>query len=862
MALPISSFIRLCLGFLAGFAVTSRSHAVDREKVESFFESHCYECHDDLAGEGDLNLFELGFDLNRPADYHLWSTIYRRVSKGEMPPEKKDRPGPVEAESFLAEITESLAEVEKQRAGVNGRALLRRLSRNEYENTLRDLLALPHLELAESLPPEGSAHGYDKSAEALDFSHVHAARLMEVSDLALRQAIAPSLRKPETRTIRFEVRDPERLGKSCGGLRALLKQSKAMPLTGMDVDTTVTRVRGNFVKRDPGSVTDEPPYFDALALFINGEFNLGMSIRPFEIPVAGYYKIRVNGFGVLNDHGELAPSEQIETVGFYSNDRTLGFVDLPAYQPTTGELTVWLERDDVIKPLVASAPFSRTNILIQVKSGEVIPTAQEAFRQFKANGVAFRWFELEGPFYDEWPPESHRRVFDDLSPVMGMVQDGNQKIQAVVDVKTEDPMKDARRLMRRFLGEALRRPATDEDMKIPLAIVNRKLRRKENFMEAMISGYRAVLTSPDFLLMQGAPGPLDDFAIAERLSYFVWNSPPDSALRAIAAKGQLREPEILRQQVERLLADDKSNRFVEHFLDKWLKLEDIALTEPDANLYPEYTPLLLDSSLWETRAYFKEMLDRNLGAAYIAHSDFLMINSRLAQLYDIPGVDGNEIRKVPLPKGSVRGGLLTQASVLKTTANGTVTSPVVRGDYVQVHFLGDPPPPPPPAVPAVEPDISGATTIREQLARHSEDRSCAACHARIDPPGFALEQFDVMGGFRKRYRSLEKGDPIPGLLLNAKKAPTRLALPVDDSGVLPDGTPFRGIRDFKGILLEREEQLARNLLEQLVIYSTGAPVGFADRAILDEMMTRLTESKYGVRSMIHEIVQSPLFLNK
>ena len=256
------------------------------------------------------------------------------------------------------------------------------------------------------------------------------------------------------------------------------------------------------------------------------------------------------------------------------------------------------------------------------------------------------------------------------------------------------------------------------------------------------------------------------------------------------------------------------------------------------------------------------MLKRDLGAAHITHSNFAMLNQRLAELYEIPGISGSHIRRVELPKDSVRGGFLTQAAVLKTTANGTVTSPVIRGNYVQVHIVGDPPPPPPPLIPAVEPDITGAITIRDQLAQHSSDQSCAACHAKIDPPGFALESFDVMGAYRDRYRSLKMGDKIPGLFFDGRPSKTRLGLPVDASGEMPDGTSFSGIRQFKGILLKRNPEIARNLLEQLITYSTGAPVSFADQAVVDAMMAELVASKYGLRSMIHAIVQSPLFLEK
>ena len=379
----------------------------------------------------------------------------------------------------------------------------------------------------------------------------------------------------------------------------------------------------------------------------------------------------------------------------------------------------------------------------------------------------------------------------------------------------------------------------------------------------LLGGYRAVLTSPAFLLLEEKPGPLDAWALASRLSYFLWNSPPDQELRAVAASGKLLEPEELRRQTERMLNDPRSQRFVNHFLDYWLDLRNITLTEPDVNLYPEYSSLYTESMLEETQAYFAEMLKQNLSAGYIVDSDFLTINQRMARLYDIPDVQGFHTRRVSIPDDHVRGGLLTQASLLKITANGTTTSPVVRGTFVLSRLLGDPPPPPPDEVPAVEPDISGATTIRAQLAQHRSIKSCAACHAKIDPPGFALESFDVMGTWRSKYRAtLKDREKGIDLRINGKPVLYKWGLPVDSRGELTDGSRFNDVNEFRELLLAHEDQIARNLLEQFIIYGTGTPVRFADRPAVDAMLERLKKDKHGIRSMIHEVVQSELFRHK
>jgi len=246
----------------------------------------------------------------------------------------------------------------------------------------------------------------------------------------------------------------------------------------------------------------------------------------------------------------------------------------------------------------------------------------------------------------------------------------------------------------------------------------------------------------------------------------------------------------------------------------------------------------------------------------LAAADYAFVNERLASHYGMPAVEGVAIRRVPLPPDSPRGGLLTQAAVLKVTANGTTTSPVVRGAWIMERVLGLPPPPPPPSVPAVEPDIRGAATIRQQLEKHRTLESCSACHTKIDPAGFALENFDVMGAWRDRYRAVGGSKPDVGIGKGGQKFEFHTALPVDASGVLPDGRAFADIRDFKRLLVADEVQLARNLTRQLTVFATGAPVGFSDRVAVEQILQRARSHRYGVRTLVHEMIQSPLFLNK
>jgi hypothetical protein len=273
-------------------------------------------------------------------------------------------------------------------------------------------------------------------------------------------------------------------------------------------------------------------------------------------------------------------------------------------------------------------------------------------------------------------------------------------------------------------------------------------------------------------------------------------------------------------------------------------------------------PLKL-AALDETHLFFAELVRADLPTRDIVDADFTFLNEHLANHYGIPGVKGAEMRRVTLPPGSERGGLMTMASVLKVTANGTTTSPVIRGHWITEHILGLETPPPPPGIKAVDPDIRGAVTIRQQLEKHRADPSCASCHSKMDPPGFALESFDVMGGHRDRYRAVsETVPPVRGSGMNGQAFAFHYGLPVDSAGALPDGRAYKDVREFKSIVVKDELPVARNLAKQLVTFATGAPVRFSDRAELEQILQHAAASHYGVRTLVHEIVQSALFQTK
>jgi hypothetical protein len=386
-----------------------------------------------------------------------------------------------------------------------------------------------------------------------------------------------------------------------------------------------------------------------------------------------------------------------------------------------------------------------------------------------------------------------------------------------------------------------------------------------------------VLCSPEFVSFREPAGPLDDHALASRLSYFLWNSPPDDMLRDRVDSGRGFDQPVLRRECDRMLDDPRSERFIRAFLDYWLDLRRATATSPDERLYPDYylDDLLVDSAIEETRLFFTSLIREDLPVRHLVDADFTFLNQRLARHYGLPPVDGVRLRRVELPEDSCRGGLLTQASVLKVTADGSTTSPVVRGAWVMERILGQKPPTPPPNVPAIEPDTRGATTIRQQLALHRSVESCNQCHAMIDPAGFALENFDVLGGWRDRYRvsldpDAEQGpaktsgfeSPGEGYGKNGQPFQFVYGPQVDASGQLIGVGAFADIHQFKDLLGQRDRMLAGNLVRQFVIYATGAPIRFADREEIEEILDATEPRGYPIRSLIHQVVQSDMFQMK
>lgn len=849
---------------------------------QAFLREQCLDCHDSEMRKGGLDLEHLEWRPDDAAVFSVWVKVHDRVRTGEMPPPKKAAPPATAREAFLKRLASGLVRADRLRQNREGRATWRRLNRYEYENAVRDLLQTPWLPLRDSLPEDGEAFRFNKVGDVLDISHVQMARYLGTADLALRQAMASSPERPPTLVRRYYTRDQRSwTGPMKFSVFNTAPERATFPALGYEGQPAVRRGEAPITVGTNDPVQRE---LEGVGVVASAYEPIEPKWNEFRAPVAGRYRLRFCGHTVWVGPGEsnkwfipnldeLSKGRRDEPITITAETpprllRHLGDFDLTP-EPEVHQLEVELLAGEMIRPdagrLFRSRPgASRWQNPLAERDGQP--------------GVVFRWMEVEGPLIESWPPAGHRLMFGDLPRVVrrGVESDGEpgespervrRRFRAPpgVEVVSQAPEADAHRLLTGFLRAAYRRPVDAEvEVERFLPVFRDALHRGNTFTDSLLAAYTAVLCSPGFLCVQEEPGRLDDHALASRLAFFLWNSPPDARLRQWADRGTLHRTAVLEAETERMLDDPKSRRFIEAFLDYWLDLRRVLATAPDANLYPDYylDDLLTESATEEPRAFFAELLRDDLPARHLVASDFAMLNERLEVHYGLPSRPGVALRKTVLPVDGVRGGLLTQAAVLKVTANGTTTSPVLRGAWVMERILGQKPPPPPPSVPAVEPDIRGATTIRQQLERHRNLESCASCHVKIDPPGFALENFDVMGGWRDRYRSEAGGEPAQGLAKSGQKYEFHLALPVDATGNLPDGRPFKDIREFKQLLLTDERVIARNLARQLAVYATGAAVGFADRVEVEALLDRAAPREYGVRTLVRELVRSELFRRK
>ena len=783
--------------------------------VRPLLESSCLACHSNQI-LSSLDLTTTGFDLSEGATFRTWERVFDRVQRGEMPPAPMPAPDAAVVDPALAALDRALTQANLEARGPQ-RTPLRRLTRLEYQYTISDLLKIdPEIAgaIAEALPAEADTGGFDTVAAKQGISALHVRGYLDAADAALDVALDTGER-PKTETFRVEYAKSGYLG----------FMHDAEILGG-----GITKLVG-----------------DAVATFFDGAstYMFHTDTEGYTVPQPGRYRVSVEAYPYQattpvtltlfkGNEGVAAAAALTDLIGSF---------DLVGDESRTVSVTTFLKPGQVISPSVADLdkpPGDYVNYYAPDKN----------VRDYKGEGIAIKWLAVEGPLFDAWPPEGTRALLGDLKVVDGEVQLTKDAYAHVLDVVAD------------FAPKAFRRPLAPGEAEAYARLAKPLLAEGRDFINALRVPLRAVLSAPPFLFHGTAPAPendavLDDYGVATRLAYFLWRSPPDDRLLALAAHGKLSDDATVAAEVERLLDDPRSERFVKDFAGQAFRLYELHATTPDAGLYPEYDERLGQAMAAETELFFAELIDGNRSVGHLVDADFTFVNRRLAEHYGIDDIGGQHMRRVDLPPESVRGGLLAQAAIHKLTANGTTSSPVPRGNFVLANLLGQPAPPPPPNVAGLEPDTRGTTTIREQLQAHRENPMCATCHIVIDPPGLALESFDPIGGFRTTYRASGdevevNGDRYPG--------PYKEGLPVDPSGITPEGVAFAGFAEYQHFLLDQKLDLvARHVVSELLVLATGAEVGFADRRERDAIVGALAADDYPLRTMIHEVAKSDLF---
>ena len=800
--------------FIMCLLVGTTAWAFDKP-TRGFLEAHCFDCHGDGAAKGGLDLEKLGHDLSDPAVFAKWERLFDRVALGEMPPAKvTNRPEAKELEAFQAALGPRLVQAHAVAKGT----VLRRLNRREYENTMNDLFGTS-LELEDMLPEDGRSHEFDNVGDALGISMQHMQMYLKAAEVVLEEAITKTTKPPKPQRIVGRYTDDKGAEKFVGDQWLKLKD-------------------------------------DSIVRFARTGYPSGM-IRSARTQNEGSYRIKVHGFAYQSEK-PITFSVSLTTFQRGMAQPVLGYFSFPPGGPNkmhTVELTAKIGANYMI----SIEPYGIVDPDLGIRRRDKTPITT-----VKTPGLGIHSVELEGPLISEFPSAGHKLILKGINRVEIPPRNPNDrnksKYKPQFEIKSANEQADAEQALGRLANAAFRRPVEPQEVSPYVKLFQAERSKSEAFESALRTAAIAVLNSPHFLYLREPTGALDDYALASRLSYFLTRTAPDAELLGLAQAGELRGN--LHAQTERLLKDDRFERFITDFTQSWLNLREMDFTIPDRTLYPEYEPYLRFSMPRETEAFLRELVAGNHPASTIVKTDFAMINDRMAEHYGIDGVAGSQFRKVALPANSWRGGFLSQGSVLKVSANGSATSPVVRGVYVMERILGITPTPPPPNIPGVEPDIRGTATLRELLDKHRNVVSCASCHNKIDPLGFALESFDVTGLRRDRFRNRNSESERVDVVVRGRKVQYRLGPKVDSSGKFLDGNTYNDFHDYRDYLAKHDDRLARAFAGKLLTFATGRELGFSDRAELDRIVADTAQNKHRLRDVFHRIIQSGIFLNK
>lgn len=747
----------------------------DATFAREFFTLHCLQCHDRTDPAGGLAIAEL-LESNITNHADAWEKVSRKLAMRQMPPRGEPRPDDPDFDVVNSWLTGELDRAAEAHPDPGRTDSLRRLTRTEYQNAVRDLLAI-EIDASAFLPQDESSFGFDNITVG-DLTPSLVRRYVAAADTISRLAVGGTAQSPDERTFR---------------IRPDVTQDSHIP--GLPLGTR------------------------------------GGGLFACNLAHGGEYEIRVWLMRDRNDNVESL-KEPHELVVLVDREQAASFTLVP---PAKGESDKSVDANLTVRMTLSAGPHD-IGAAFQRMSYSLLETRRQPldvhynFYRHPRLGPAVYQVSVTGPFYPIGPDDtpSRRRIF----------------VSRPASPEDEEPC--AHRILESLLPRAYRRPVTEADFIKPIEAF-RQGREAHGFDAGIERAIAAVLVNPNFLfrierdppsLPQQTAYRISDVELASRLSFFLWSSIPDDELLELAIRGELSKPEVLDQQVRRMLADEKAASLTTNFADQWLHLRNLDAVIPDGRLFPDFDDNLRQAFRQETELLFGSIVRNDRSVVDLLSPDETYVNERLARYYGIPHVYGDRFREVSLAPGSQRGGLLRQGSVLSVTSYATRTSPVLRGKWVLENLLGTPPPPPPPNIPALADNtVSSTLPLRERLAAHRENEACAACHAIIDPVGFSLENFDAVG----RWRELDAG------------------LPIDASGGLPDGSEFTGVDGLERALCRRPEPFVRTLTEKLLTFALGRGVEARDAPAIRKIVRDAEPDDYRFSSLILGIAHSTPF---
>jgi mono/diheme cytochrome c family protein len=799
-----SRFLTPLLTILAcsTLAVAAPAPSADFDQVVlPFLQQHCESCHGPKKQKGELHLDTLPRTFSGPAAGH-WMDVIDRISTGEMPPKKSQRPKPDDVAKVVEFLSARLADAEAQAHAAREPVNFYRLTREEYANTVYDLLGV-HYDATDptGLPEDANWRGFERIGSVLSLSPAHVEKYFAAAESSLSEALPT---KPPA---------PWKLHWAAYDIRGVDKKTA-------EANGTLDKIRLDVW---PGSTFMGQPG----------------SVKSLDVPVTGQYTIRIKLSGMKPTDGR-APRVQFYLADV---DRVLFEQDVVTEEdkPVTLEFSAHLPGGKHALRMTNEAP-GPSNLPRSGRNDPRIPfySIKQGRRPWQTKltdedgkpilpFLIVDWVEFEGPV---------------ISPAQQLAQ------QRYVPKETGD-LAHARAILKDFATRAFRRPVNDAELDRFTGLVDAEMKLGEKSDAALKTGMLAVMCSKDFFyLVEGSADRkstrVTDYELASRLSYFLWSTMPDDQLIAAAASSKLHQPDVLRAQLTRMIADPRIARFADAFPRQWLQLRRVGMFPPDKKLYPTYDTHLEKSMIGETLAYFRQVLDHNLSLREFLDSDWTMLNARLAEHYNFPGVATDQFVRVTLRPEDHRGGLLTQAAILSLTSDGTRHRPVHRGKWILESIIGKPPPPPPANVKPLEPtpETAPKATLRMKLMAHQSDPNCAGCHKRIDPLGMAFDNFDAIGRWRTEEIVRDGNGDNPK---------------VDASGELIDGRTFTGPDDFRKLMLADIDKFNAAFVEKLATFALRRPMSMEDRAQLQSIAAQSKQSDYRLRAVIEAFVLSDLF---